>query len=124
MTELLEMRTQLKAHLSASELEVVVIVEGIDPYTSNTFQVRLVPAHSSALPPFSHHHRSPTAVVRPRAITQARHSYSGEDIVFDQSFVACMSVAGDGMAQLNWDNFHKMKDCPFNASQIIGSSHS
>ena len=92
MVQLLEMRKQIKAHLCNSELEVVVIVEGIDPYTSNTFQ--------------------------------ARHSYSGEDIVFDQSFEACMSVAADGMAQLNWDSFHKMKDCPFNASQIIGSSHS
>lgn len=35
-----------------------------------------------------------------------------------------MSVAEDGMAQLDWEKFHQMRDCPFNASTIIGSSHS
>ena len=92
LAQLLEMRRLIKEHVGSSELEVVVIIEGIDPHTSNTFQ--------------------------------ARHSYSGEDIVFDQSFAPCMSVHDDGMAKLDWDKFHLMKDCPFNASQIIGGSHS
>ena len=41
--ELLEMRRELQEHLRSSELEVVVIVEGIDPYSSNTFQVPPLP---------------------------------------------------------------------------------
>ena len=69
--QLLEMRRLIKEHLAASEMEVVVIVEGIDPHSSNSFQ--------------------------------ARHSYTRDDIVFDQSFEACMSVDADGMARLNWD---------------------
>jgi hypothetical protein len=56
---------------------------------------------------------------------QARHSYSGDDVVFDMSFESCMQVASDGMAHLDWNKFHEMKDCPFNTSQIIGcGSHS
>ena len=90
--ELLEMRKRIKEHLANSELEVVVIVEGIDPYSSNTFQ--------------------------------ARHSYAGDDIVFDQSFASCMSLDTDGWAKLDWSRFHEMKPCPFNTSVIIGSSHS
>ena len=40
--QLLEMRRLLKEHLASSEIEVVVIVEAIDPYSSNSFQVRHV----------------------------------------------------------------------------------
>jgi hypothetical protein len=38
--QLLEMRKLIKQHLSRSHLEVVVIVEAIDPHSSNTFQAR------------------------------------------------------------------------------------
>ena len=30
----------IRKHLAASELEVIVVLEGIDPHTSNTFQAR------------------------------------------------------------------------------------
>lgn len=92
MSQLREMRRLIQQHLINSQLEVVVIVEAIDPHSSNTFQ--------------------------------ARHSYTSEDITFDQSFEACMSVEEDGMARLDWEKFHQMKDTPFNTSHIIGGSHS
>ena len=37
--QLLEMRKLIKQHLTRSHIEVVVIVEAIDPHSSNTFQV-------------------------------------------------------------------------------------
>ena len=38
--ELLAMQQAIRKHLSASEMEVIVVLEGIDPHTSNTFQAR------------------------------------------------------------------------------------
>jgi hypothetical protein len=38
--KLLEMRESIREHLIASEVEVIVVVEGIDPASSNTFQAR------------------------------------------------------------------------------------
>ena len=62
---------------------------------------------------------------RPREIKEpARHSYKAEDIVFDKTFVPCMTVAPDGQAHLNWRVFHDVKDCAFNTAQILGGSHS
>ena len=34
------MQHAIRKHLSASDLEVIVVLEGIDPHTSNTFQAR------------------------------------------------------------------------------------
>ena len=38
--ELLAMQHAIRKHLVASDLEVIVVLEGIDPHTSNTFQAR------------------------------------------------------------------------------------
>ena len=89
--QLLEMRRMIREHIANSALEVVVIVEAIDPHSSNTFQ--------------------------------ARHSYTAADIEFDHSFMPCMSVASDGQALLNWESFHKLKEAPFNTTNIIGGAH-
>jgi hypothetical protein len=90
--QLKRMRMLIKEHMERSHLEIIVIVEAIDPHSSNTFQ--------------------------------ARHSYTSRDIEFDKSFCGCMTVAPDGLACLDWELFHTLKDVPFNASHIIGSSHS
>ena len=87
-----EMRKQIRQHIANSELEVVVIVEAIDPHSSNTFQ--------------------------------ARHSYTADDIVFDHAFASCMGIDEYGKAVLSWESFHRTQESPFNASQIIGGSHS
>ena len=42
--ELLKMRREIQSHISSSEIEVVVIVEAIDPTSSNTFQARASPS--------------------------------------------------------------------------------
>jgi hypothetical protein len=91
-TQLRAMRALIRQHMERSQLEIIVIVEAIDPHSSNTFQ--------------------------------ARHSYTSRDIEFDKSFCGCMTVAPDGLACLDWELFHTLKDVPFNASHIIGSSHS
>ena len=44
-SQLLEMRKLIKQHITRSHLEVVIIVEAIDPHSSNTFQVR-APLHA------------------------------------------------------------------------------
>ena len=71
---------------------MVVIIEAIDPVSSNTFQ--------------------------------ARHSYNASDIVFDETFLPAMTIGGDGRAKIDWDNFHKTTQVPFNVRQIVGGSHS
>jgi len=38
--QLLAMREAIRRHLEESEIEVIVLVEGIDPVSSNTFQAR------------------------------------------------------------------------------------
>ena len=38
--ELRAMQREIRDHLSRSELEVIVVLEGIDPHTSSTFQAR------------------------------------------------------------------------------------
>ena len=38
--QLLEMREAVREHIAGSELEVVVVVEAIEPHTSGTFQAR------------------------------------------------------------------------------------
>ena len=67
--------------------------------------------------------RAHAACSSSRAV-QARHSYTAEDIVFDHSFLPCMTAAPDGQARLDWDLFHKTKESPFNTAQIIGGAHS
>eukprot|EP00965_Chrysotila_dentata_P201554 6180636-Pleurochrysis_carterae.AAC.1 len=57
-------------------------------------------------------------------IPQARHSYTCADIVFDRGFSPCMSIGSDGLAHLDWGEFHDVKPVPFNGRQIVGSSHS
>ena len=74
--------------------------------------------------PLSHSPISLSLSLRPHTNTQARHSYTSSDIVFDHSFEACMEVAADGQAHLRWDLFHKTKESPFNTAQIIGGAHS
>ena len=86
------MQGLIREHIERSHLEVIVIVEAIDPHSSNTFQ--------------------------------ARHSYTADDIEYDRAFETCMTVGSDGQARLDWQLFHKTKEVPFNAAQIIGGSHS
>ena len=127
-SQLLEMRKLIKQHITRSHLEVVIIVEAIDPHSSNTFQVRALHAcmHARLLlalyASLTLTHLSLS--LRPHTNTQARHSYTSSDIVFDHSFEACMEVAADGQAHLRWDLFHKTKESPFNTAQIIGGAHS
>ena len=122
------MRKLIKQHITRSHLEVVIIVEAIDPHSSNTFQVRALHAcmHARLLlalyASLTLTHLSLS--LRPHTNTQARHSYTSSDIVFDHSFEACMEVAADGQAHLRWDLFHKTKESPFNTAQIIGGAHS
>jgi hypothetical protein len=135
------MRKLIKQHLSRSHLEVVVIVEAIDPHSSNTFQARhsYMPPDSRAPPPPPHVHTCmpPVLDARPLAHTHARRAhhcvdlvrrrvyrYTAEDILFDHSFEASMQVAADGQAQLNWDLFHKTKASPFKcASTRLQPAH-
>ena len=91
--QLRRMQELIRQHLQRSRVEVVIVVEAMDPHSSNSFQ--------------------------------ARHSYVAEDIEFDKSFAACMDVDPEtGMAHLDWSKFHGLHKVPFNASQIIGGSHS
>ena len=93
MGQLRRMQELIRQHLQRSKLEVIIVVEAIDPHSSNTFQ--------------------------------ARHSYTSDDIEFDKSFQSCMRVdPADGMARLDWSSFHQVYKVPFNATQIIGGSHS
>ena len=54
---------------------------------------------------------------------QARHSYTADDIVFDHTFVPCMSQRWDGRAKLDWNQFHGLKEVNFN-DYMVGGSHS
>ena len=54
---------------------------------------------------------------------QARHSYAAEDIVFDHTFVPCMSQGHDGRAKLDWQQFHQLRKVNFN-DYMVGGSHS
>ena len=69
-----------------------VVLEGIDPHTSNTFQ--------------------------------ARHSYTAEDVVFDEMFVPSLSVGKDGFAVFDWKAFHELQPVPFNRKHLIFGAHS
>ena len=90
--ELLAMQQEIRDHLSRSELEVIVVLEGIDPHTSSTFQ--------------------------------ARHSYTAQDVVFDQMFVPSLSVGRDGRAVFDWNAFHEQQPVPFNRRHLIFGAHS
>lgn len=90
--ELLAMQQEIRDHLSRSELEVIVVLEGIDPHTSSTFQ--------------------------------ARHSYTAQEIVFDQMFVPSLSVGRDGRAVFDWNAFHEHQPVPFNRRHLIFGAHS
>jgi hypothetical protein len=80
-------RQLLRDHLARSDLEVVVLVEAIDPQTSNTFQ--------------------------------ARHSYKGAEILYDHTFVSCMSFdAKTGRAKFDMGKFHQVTPCEFNMREI------
>ena len=37
---------------------------------------------------------------------QARHSYTVDDIVWNQTFAPCVSVGDDGGAEIDFDQFH------------------
>ena len=91
--QLKRMQELIRQHLQRSRVEVIIVVEAIDPHSGNNFQ--------------------------------ARHSYTAEDIEFDKNFTACMGVDSEtGMAHLDWNKFHALYKVPFNASQVIGGSHS
>ena len=90
--ELRAMQQEIRDHLSRSELEVIVVLEGIDPHTSSTFQ--------------------------------ARHSYTAQDVVFDQMFVPSLSVGRDGRAVFDWNAFHEQQPVPFNRRHLIFGAHS
>jgi len=65
----------IQSYVADSELEVVVLVEGIDAATSST--------------------------------VQARHSYKGDDIVWNQEFVQCVSRGENGSCMVDLGKFHK-----------------
>eukprot|EP00747_Dinoflagellata_sp_TGD_P103728 gnl/TRDRNA2_/TRDRNA2_169058_c0_seq1.p1 gnl/TRDRNA2_/TRDRNA2_169058_c0~~gnl/TRDRNA2_/TRDRNA2_169058_c0_seq1.p1 ORF type:complete len:447 (-),score=62.34 gnl/TRDRNA2_/TRDRNA2_169058_c0_seq1:145-1485(-) len=67
---------ELAQHIARSEFEVISLVEGIDPGSSNSLQ--------------------------------ARHSYACEDIVFNATFVRCVSRAVDGACEIHFEDFHKL----------------
>ena len=82
-SQLLEMRKLIKQHITRSHLEVVIIVEAIDPHSSNTFQVR-APLHACmhACTPFacsrclSHTHPSLSLSLSPTA-----HKHTGAPLI-------------------------------------------
>lgn len=77
-------RAQIVSHLRKSELEVIVVLEGIDGSTSNTMQ--------------------------------ARHSFTHEEMVWDATFVNCVSKTPDGV-HINFDKFHQLKPVPEDVSR-------
>mmetsp|Transcript_10405 Transcript_10405/g.13520 ORF Transcript_10405/g.13520 Transcript_10405/m.13520 type:complete len:661 (-) Transcript_10405:245-2227(-) len=64
----------IQTYIKDSELEVVVLLEGIDAPTSCT--------------------------------VQARHSYKGNDIVWNQEFMPCVSRLSDGSCEVDFSKFH------------------
>ena len=64
----------IQAFLEDREIEIIVLLEGTDPTTSNT--------------------------------VQARHSYKGEEIIFDHAFAPCVGRDSEGACQVDFDKFH------------------
>jgi len=73
-----EIRDRIQNFIEASELEIVVLVEGIEPRTSDTFQ--------------------------------ARHSYTVDDIVFDEWFEPCVLPDANGVPTVDLDRFHMTRE--------------
>lgn len=67
----------LRHHLEHSDLEVLVVVEGIEPYTSSTLMAR----HS--------------------------YNYKAGEILFNHAFPPCVDLATDGAAIIDLDKFNE-----------------
>ena len=68
-------RGAIEAFMRSSQLEVVVLVEGIEPATSDTIQ--------------------------------ARHSYTVDEIVWDHTFLPCLTRTSSGCT-VDYSRFHKL----------------
>ena len=68
-------RGAIEAFMRSSQLEVVVLVEGIEPATSDTIQ--------------------------------ARHSYTVDEIVWDHTFLPCLTRTSTGCT-VDYSRFHKL----------------
>lgn len=68
-------RDAIEAFMRSSQLEVVVLVEGIEPATSDTIQ--------------------------------ARHSYTVDEIVWDHTFLPCLTRTSSGCS-VDYSRFHKL----------------
>jgi potassium inwardly-rectifying channel subfamily J len=75
-------RAELEEHLQDTQLEVIVLLEGIEPLTSGTLQAR----HS--------------------------YSWAHGDMVFDSTFAKCVTRdAQTGTATVDFDRFHALVPC-------------
>jgi len=74
--------SRLRDYLEASDLEVLVVVEGIEPYTSSTLMAR----HS--------------------------YNYKAGDIQLNAAFPPCVDLGEDGAAVINIDAFNQTEDAP------------
>jgi len=71
-------RGVIESFMRTSELEVIAIVEGIEPATSDTIQ--------------------------------ARHSYTADEIVWDHTFLPCLTRTSSGCC-VDYSRFHKIVPC-------------
>lgn len=110
-------QADLEAYLRGQHVEVIAIVEGIDAETSCTIQVRCVNEACTAItcPIWSRSCYLTRHFFAPQPsppISQARHSYTLQDIEFNKGFVPCLTVSQQGTYDLDLYRFHTLEDAP------------